>query len=625
MPLNRQTYSTSKKKSILEGLSLEDFNLNEADSKLFAGNAEELRREFESSAPLNRKVLIHYDPTVFLDEAFLPKTLQTKETVDQEDRRGLSAQTWRHLTKHRLVTSEVTGRMIARGERTQPFPIIITTACAPNAMGSSSEDLEYYFSDKDPDLHRYKQMMLLTYKRILHAQITNGTQFLIIPPIGLGLYLQKLSPDQQAKAIETNYHALREAIESIGQQNKLQEIICVAPNNDKNQNRYLPKAHRVFLNCHPPIPTTFVPADALETAQKLTAIGRYQVGIVNAGSDRTIGGKYAKIDSTRLPPMEETLSQATDLVYVQAQDKGNRNYQYIKLPDELCCPSEKNQEGFNPTEHGIAIPNYHPPIPTTFVPADALQKLTAIGGYQVGMVNAGSDRTIGGGYTGINPSQLPPMEETLSQARDKGNPNCPGPPSSAKPWFKQQPSECKKNQEDFIPKKLGIAIKKWLVEKSINLDGKIFIKHQNNNFIISFKTSQEAQLFANKLQSDVQIGSHQNPGQAKCVQEDSDYFLVYLTGKDMGQLTEFIGSRVNQNHNSKTTEKLLQGEDEYKKFQKAYTKALAKDQSVCIFGFFRRSNMIFSKYSDMEKVEKYIKEKPNSRSARVYNDMKKPK
>jgi hypothetical protein len=528
MPLTRQTYSASNIPSILKDLPLEDFDLKKANSALFAKNAKKLRNQFKTTLTSKEAVLIHYDPT--LSEALLPNTLRTKEVVDKDS--DPSAKAWRHFTKHRLVTSKVTGYMITRGERTAPFPIIITTACAPNAMGSSPKDLEHYFSDQDPGLSNYKQMMLLTYKRILYAQITYGTQVLIIPPIGLGLYLSQLSELQQAKAIEINYHALREAIESIGQWGKLQEIICVAPNNN-NQNKYLPKAHTAFLNCYPPIPTTFVPADALETAQKLTANG-YQVGIVNAGSDRTIGGAYTTIKPSRLPPMEETLSQATDLVYIQAQDKSNSNYQYIIFPGELCCS---------------------------------------------------------------------------------------GPSSSAKPWY-EQPSGCKKNQEDFKPKELGIAIKQWLEQKnSIVQSDTIIITRVKHNFKIFFQTSEQAQLFANKLQNDVQIGSLRKPGQAKCVQKELGYFLVYLTSKDMKQLTEFIRSRVNQNHNSKTTEK-LQEEGKYTKFKAAYKEALKKDQRVCIFGFFRRSNMDFSKCLNMQQVEEYIRQKPKSRSARVYNNMK---
>jgi hypothetical protein len=517
----------------LEGLSLEDFDIQSVKPKKFAESAEKLRKQFDrdllNSKTSKEAVQIHYDPIVFSDKASISRTLRTKATVDQ-DRDPLS-QTWRHCTKHRLVTSKVTGYMTGRGDFTRPsFEIIITTACAPNGK-NGKEDRKKYFSAKDKDLSEYKKIMLLTYKRILHAQITNGAEVLIIPPIGLGVYLDKVPPGQKEKAIEMNYHALREAIESIGPGSPLKEIICVAPNSG-NENKHLRKAHDVFSNCRPPIPTTFAPADALETAQKLTEKG-YQVGIVNAGSDRTIGGGYAKINPEKLLPMEETLSQATDLVYIQAQDKGNPNYQYIPLPNGLC-------------------------------------------------------------YSG---------------------------PSSSAKSANNQPPEYKENQEDFNPKELETDIKQWLSNTTL----RIIITQEKGSFQFSFRMPEEAKLFANRLLSDAKIGSRKNPGQAKSVQQGKDpcSSLVFLTPEDKMQLTKWLTelnkSRVNPNYNSKTTEQLRK--EEYLEFQNKYKKALAKDKSVCFFGFFRRSNMDFTIYKNMDHVENYIKLKPTSRSARVYKEM----
>lgn len=345
-------YQSTKQSSVLNNIEFKrPFDLAMVDGGQFHKIAKQVRRKIDAQKSIEN-VYVDYDNSIFKDKQLLKKTLRTSKTVKEEDS-DEEVRQWRYLTKHRIVTSHITGYMITNPpQAVDPYRFLVTTTCAPNAMGTNSKDKRFFFDD-DPSLQRYKNMMKLTYLRCLNVQIQNNTQVLLIPPIGLGVYLATLNETQKSKAIEANYEALRECIDEIADKGTLQEIICVMPNFNK-KNDYYTTASQKLLKKSNSMPITIARVDFLETAQKLTVNG-YKVGLLNAGSDRTIAGGYEKyIEAYKndhkeytLPPAEETLSLATDLD-LQAINKIRGVFHFQKFPENLCVKTTVSRKETKP-------------------------------------------------------------------------------------------------------------------------------------------------------------------------------------------------------------------------------------------------------------------------------------
>ena len=296
-----------RKKSVLQDINIQDFDLHwDTNPKSFAKNA----NKYEPAEPYG-ETQVYYDQGVFTDINEL-----NRNRASLEDYRK-NANFDRTLTKHRIVASPVKLYMSSYGRKFEkPSRITVTTTCAPNAMRRSMQDKQEFYQDND--LKHYQQFMKLQYQRILWAQVEQKTEVLIMPPFGLGVYLQTLSDTQKAKAIQLNYRALKEALNEQDDWGNLKEIICAMPDaGGKNNYHQVAKGELQYYSGSCPV--TLAKVDMLECAAKCAEY--YDVNLLNAGADNSIGGSYADTHQDRMPPAEETLTQASDLFYQQSNQK----------------------------------------------------------------------------------------------------------------------------------------------------------------------------------------------------------------------------------------------------------------------------------------------------------------
>lgn len=338
-----------------------DFDLGTVNTHKFAKNAKNILKKNHTPPYSEIKSEVFYDPD-YLNLIEIPYTLYTRAARKNLKQLDELVRKIGKDTKHRLIfTEQVTGDQITNGDSIfdnsiQPYLFALTTTCAPNGMGSSPEDEATYFSVDElaNGLPLYKEMMKLTYQRILYIQIIKGLDVVVIPPIGLGLYLNVLhTRDQKDIAVTASYQALRAAIESFNGQdiNKLKQVICVMPNKNK-QNPYYLIANQIFAsieNKNPLVlPVELVQADFLEVAQKFSEIKnvkgeqKYKIGLVNPGTHAGVGGAYLTVHNDKLSAGEETIGQASNFPQIQAMDirgaqdaGGNQYHQCQTFPPYL--------------------------------------------------------------------------------------------------------------------------------------------------------------------------------------------------------------------------------------------------------------------------------------------------
>lgn len=295
-------------------------------------------KEFENMQANRKTTVVRYDPNVFKNESKqfadvkeeLTWSLRTRYEANRSDTNGhRPANTWRHNSKHRTVTSQVTCYANGYGEDLEkPIQLTITSCCAPNFMGSSPRD-EREFTDGNGRLRNngqpYQDFLKTLFKRVLSDQDKAKSQVVILPEIGGGIYLDQLSDEGKAEASRCYNQALREALNE-SKFEHIQEIVRPLPDtngNDPNQRSLaFDRASHAFADFKGNPRVTIANTDALEAAIIAKESGR-EVGIINPGSDRTIGGAFEERGTGRNShhtTLEEVLANVTDLAFVQASD-----------------------------------------------------------------------------------------------------------------------------------------------------------------------------------------------------------------------------------------------------------------------------------------------------------------
>ncbi|HEX4044830.1 MAG TPA: hypothetical protein VHZ76_04110 [Gammaproteobacteria bacterium] len=299
---------------------------------------------------------IYYDESEFgQDQNAVKETMYDIDKRERYDRHPTAqhpkSQTWRHKTKNRQVLSEVTVFATETGDRVEPFPVRLTTACAPNFKNqensknpSSLEDVKTYISNRQLKTEEYYNTMKLLFKRALKTQDDQGTEVFILPLIGGDVYLQRLEKNAQSKAKDRICLALRHALEELQRDKSLKnikEVVFCCPKKGITTNDHYNLVHDTFspLTFSKSLPrytgspaVTVTDAGMLEAARQAYKNGAKNIGILNAGSDRTIGGAYAKWNNRNIknkqpfPPAEECLFTLTNAAYVQPY-KSNPNQQ----------------------------------------------------------------------------------------------------------------------------------------------------------------------------------------------------------------------------------------------------------------------------------------------------------
>lgn len=196
----------------------------------------------------------------------------------------------------------------------------VITACAPNLMGTSEKDQSDFskgshtqwsnHSRKDAPCERHLKVDDYTdecnklAQFILSSAKAEGIELLIMPAFGVGVYINTLSESSKEKAKKAMYRAFATAAEDL--EISVQWIVwdgladagaeCDFYNDLSSGRDYIMS----------------ITGDIFELAK---ADYQCNFAILNAGSDRTIGGLYTKKGATT---MEEQIAQRSDLLFLQS-------------------------------------------------------------------------------------------------------------------------------------------------------------------------------------------------------------------------------------------------------------------------------------------------------------------
>lgn len=209
----------------------------------------------------------------------------------------------REYSKHRLVYGPVD--FYLQGKNAITFNVI--TACAPNLMGTSPND-EQKFLDVFGNLHtvNYVHACEELANFIVKAAHDTGNARLVMPAFGVGAYINIVPVNQKPEAVQIMYEAFARAA-----QNHKINIDWIVWSREKNT--YLQKDFLDNLKGENPFINNIPHEDMLSYAADQVGQG-IRCAILNAGSDRTIGGKFISKNPTTV---EEQLAQQSDLMLLQ--------------------------------------------------------------------------------------------------------------------------------------------------------------------------------------------------------------------------------------------------------------------------------------------------------------------
>lgn len=166
------------------------------DPKAIVENAKKPASQFNSCAK-DIAVEIRYNDNVFQQDANLTARLHSKEAVNEQENSRKIDRATRSYSKHRAVTFPVLSDAVCDGKTLdEPYSYLLTIVNAPNAgnamkgngPAASPLDMQLYFSGKNTE--NYKMAMKEIYTTALLAQ--KSCETVVIPPIGLGVYLANL-------------------------------------------------------------------------------------------------------------------------------------------------------------------------------------------------------------------------------------------------------------------------------------------------------------------------------------------------------------------------------------------------------------------------------------------------
>src|SRR3990167_2929633 len=309
------------------------------------------------------KPIIYYDPKIYGNDPVVAqkRAMATLGASSTRGNEGPSKDAFKEgvNAKHRMISGEVEFKATERGPiHGDGFKAIVSTICAPNGMlkknhknPSCPEDVEFFFKNGEVDVDKYKAAMKLEYARVLKAQIDAGVQVVVMPPVGMGLFINTLKSDEERqKAIKANYGAMQEAIKELTdeEKQKLQGVVLCGPQAAKDD-----IAKNAFAGHLAPPAVGISQGGLLDTAQAVEAAGM-KVGIINAGHHNDLGGGYEKILNSDKKidsmPVEEFLMLASmrghpslEDQIVRQGDKLDEKYEFRPFPEALQCPDNLKQ------------------------------------------------------------------------------------------------------------------------------------------------------------------------------------------------------------------------------------------------------------------------------------------
>jgi|GEM_PF-6084538 len=223
----------------------------------------------------------------------------------------------RHLTRYRMVYGPV-----EFDDPASPYPttIPLITTCAIN-LSTSDNDLKNFSSGGKTDRTLIADIYQNECEKIADFIVgtakKEGHTHLIMPAFGVGVYISKLSHQSKELAKEIMYKAFAKAASK--HQINVEWVIWLNPANPNAANSTIEtqKQLTTFAPNNPYIQSV-IHEDLLAYTNE-QVLGGQQCVMLNAGSDRTIGGRFIKIATT----IEEQL-------VVQSN-----NFQLLKLHSTL--------------------------------------------------------------------------------------------------------------------------------------------------------------------------------------------------------------------------------------------------------------------------------------------------
>lgn len=210
---------------------------------------------------------------------------------------------YREYTKHRLVYGPVDFYLSGK----KPITFNVISACGPNLMGTSPKDEQTYLdSNGNLNTDQYTQTSNELADFIVSAAKEHGDEKLIMPAFGVGVYIKNVPQDQKPEAVRIMYQAFANA--ALKFQMNVDWIVWSREKNVYLQKSYLDnlKGTNLFMNN---VPHDDMLAYAAEQVDQ-----NIQCAVLNAGSDRTIGGKFIAKNPTTI---EEQLAHQSDLMLLQ--------------------------------------------------------------------------------------------------------------------------------------------------------------------------------------------------------------------------------------------------------------------------------------------------------------------
>ncbi len=308
----------------IKGFSISDINANGGFQRRAAlYDAIKQQHMYSASYPKEttnnqQNVRVNYDSQILTPQD-VANTLHTHEALNKwASQVAPVIEQQRRLTKHRIVTSPITAyRLDSQGKVVINFRFTMTTVAAPNFSKPGLQDFKDY-TQQDGSLKQqtYQKALKNILKQALVAQDDARVQVVILPAIGVGVYIAALTPGEQNAARNMFASALQEALAET-HFTHVQKVICSLPNEkDGGQNLVLNAVTSAVSGQNLGNVELTVGNIDVFAAAKNAADKSYNVGILNAGSDRTIGGKCEALPTT----FEEQLFNQTDALFVQSID-----------------------------------------------------------------------------------------------------------------------------------------------------------------------------------------------------------------------------------------------------------------------------------------------------------------
>jgi hypothetical protein len=276
-----------------------------------ASSDELIRRRRIATLQKKQKVSVIADPRVISAKDSLLDTTGIDKFPTNTHLNMKLAPNWRgakksrHLSRYRIIHGPVdfySGTDFKQKDRTQLY---VMSTNGINLMGSSPTDLSDFVSSRGKlNVAAFKSEYEKIADHIVATAKSEGKK-LVMPTFGAGVYLKNLSKDQQTIAKKIIFESFANA----ASKHQTHVYWDAYSNREKGIYDAIPNIDRSFISVET--------GDMVELAKNLQQRGE-NIALLNAGSDRTIGGGYTAAPHPGTPTEEQT-SHQSDLVFMHSR------------------------------------------------------------------------------------------------------------------------------------------------------------------------------------------------------------------------------------------------------------------------------------------------------------------